>query len=97
MTATIDVTYRHAGAAASRIFVPVSAVVNETGQQMVWILGKDQTVRCRTVKIGNVKDGRVEILSGLRPGDRVAVAGAPFLREGMKVRDLGDALGGGQP
>jgi hypothetical protein len=24
------------------------------------------------------------------------VAGAPFLREGMKVRDLGDALGGGQ-
>jgi hypothetical protein len=25
------------------------------------------------------------------------VAGATFLRDGMKVRDLGDALGGGQP
>jgi len=24
------------------------------------------------------------------------VAGAPFLSEGMKVRDLGDALGGDQ-
>ena len=28
---------------------------------------------------------------------RIAVAGALFLREGMKVRDLDNALGGGQP
>jgi membrane fusion protein, multidrug efflux system len=97
MTATIDVTYRQAGGAGNRILVPVSAVVNETGQQIVWILGKDQTIRYRTVRIGSVKGGQVEILSGLRPGDRVAVAGAPFLREGMKVRDLGNALGGSQP
>jgi len=97
MTATVDVTYRQAGAAGKRMLVPVSAVVNETGEQMVWIVGPDQTVRCRTVRIGNIKDGQVEILSGLRPGERVAVAGAPFLREGMKVRNLGDALGGGQP
>jgi hypothetical protein len=47
--------------------------------------------------MGNVKDGQVEILSGLQPGERVAVAGANFLREGMKVRDLGGALGGDQP
>jgi multidrug efflux pump subunit AcrA (membrane-fusion protein) len=77
--------------------VPVSAVVNPSGQQTVWILEPDHTVRCRTVEMGHVKDGQVEILSGLRPGDRVAVAGATFLREGMKVRDLGGALGGGQP
>jgi hypothetical protein len=36
----------------------------------------------------------VEILEGLAPGDRIVVAGVTFLREGMKVRDLGDALGG---
>jgi RND family efflux transporter MFP subunit len=97
MTAKVDVTYRHPGAAGNRILVPVSAVVNQTGQETVWILGPDDTVRCRTVKMGNVKEGQVEILSGLRPGDRVAVAGATFLREGMKVRDLGGALGGAQP
>jgi membrane fusion protein, multidrug efflux system len=89
MTATVEITYRNPGDAAGRILVPVSAVVNETGQQTVWILGSDQIVRCRTVKMGNVKDGQIEILSGLRPGDRVAVAGAHFLREGLKVRDLG--------
>jgi len=31
---------------------------------------------------------------GLQPGDRIAAAGASHLREGMKVSDLGDALGG---
>ena len=97
MTATVEVTYRNPGASGHRILVPVSAVVNPSGQQTVWILEPDHTVRCRTVEMGHVKDGQVEILSGLRPGDRVAVAGATFLREGMKVRDLGGALGGGQP
>jgi multidrug efflux pump subunit AcrA (membrane-fusion protein) len=36
----------------------------------------------------------VQITEGLQPGDRIATAGASHLREGMKVRDLGDALGG---
>jgi multidrug efflux pump subunit AcrA (membrane-fusion protein) len=39
--------------------------------------------------------GQIEITEGLEPGDRIAVAGVTFLRDGMKVRDLGDALGGG--
>ena len=34
------------------------------------------------------------ILGGtMQPGDRIAAAGASHLREGMKVSDLGDALG----
>jgi multidrug efflux pump subunit AcrA (membrane-fusion protein) len=44
--------------------------------------------------MGAARDGDVEILQGLNPGDRIVVAGATFLREGMKVRDLGNALGG---
>jgi multidrug efflux pump subunit AcrA (membrane-fusion protein) len=76
--------------------VTVSAVFKQdTGQQVVWVVGPDGTVRCRSVAMGNAREGQVEILAGLRPGERIAVAGAPFLREGMKVRDLGDALGGG--
>ena len=35
--------------------------------------------------------------AGLAAGDRIAVAGVSFLREGMKVRDLAGALGGTQP
>ena len=44
--------------------------------------------------MGVARGGDAEILQGLSPGDRIVVAGVTFLREGMKVRDLGNALGG---
>jgi RND family efflux transporter MFP subunit len=96
MTATVTVTYRRASILGDRILVPVTAVVKEaTGEQVVWVVGSDDTVERRPVKLGEATGGRVEVTDGVRPGDRVAVAGATLLREGMKVRDLGDALGGG--
>jgi RND family efflux transporter MFP subunit len=97
MTATVTVTYRRASILGDRILVPVSAVLKDAaGEQVVWVIGPDQTVARRPVQLGAATGGRIEIVSGLQPGDRIAVAGVTFLREGMKVRDLGDALGGGQ-
>ena len=49
------------------------------------------------MKLGEATGGQIEIVDGLQPGDRIAVAGVTHLRKGMKVRDLGDGLGGGQP
>ena len=96
MTATVAVTFRRPRTQEIRTFVPISAVTRQdTGQQVVWVLGADATARRRVVNIGEVKDGRVEIVRGLRWGERIAVAGATYLRDGMKVRDLGDALGDG--
>ena len=97
MTATVTLTYRRAGILGDRIQVPISAVFKDaTGDQVAWVIGPEQTVTARKVKLGEASGGRIEILEGLQPGDRIAVAGVTFLREGMKVRDLGDALGGGQ-
>ena len=96
MTATVTLTYRRANILADRILVPISAVFKEaTGEQVAWVVGPDQTVSRRPVKLGEATGGQIEIAEGLQPGDRIAVAGVAFLREGMKVRDLGDALGGG--
>ena len=96
MTATVTLTYRRANILADRILVPISAVFKEaTGEQVAWVVGPDQTVSRRPVKLGEATGGQIEIAEGLQPGDRIAVAGVTFLREGMKVRDLGDALGGG--
>jgi len=61
---------------------------------VAWVLGPDQTVKPRMVKTGEATGSQIEILEGLQPGDRIAVAGGRSLREGMKVRDLGNALGG---
>jgi RND family efflux transporter MFP subunit len=97
MTATIVATYRRHGTEGKRILVPISTVYKQdTGDQVAWVVGPYEMVSRRVVKMGAARGGQVEILAGLRPGDRVVVAGAPFLSEGMKVRDLGDALGDSQ-
>jgi RND family efflux transporter MFP subunit len=96
MTATVTVTYRRARVLGDRILVPVSALVKDAaGEQVAWVVGPDQTVTRRPVKLGAATGSQIEVVDGLQPGDRIAVAGVSFLREGMKVRDLGDALGGG--
>lgn len=95
MTATVRVTFRRAKILGERILVPVSAVVDSPeGQQGVWVIDGDMIVSRRAVTIGEPTGGLVEIAQGLQPGDRIAVAGATHLRDGMKVRDLGNALGG---
>lgn len=97
MTATVTLTYRQGAEHDNRLLVPVSAVCKErsSGEQVVWLIGEDQIVERRPVRIGEATDGKLEVVEGLQPGDRIAVAGASFLHEGMKVRDLGDALGDG--
>jgi RND family efflux transporter MFP subunit len=102
MTATVTLTYRRASILGSSklvpILVPISALFKDSkGEQVVWVLGPEETVTRRPVRVGEARGGRIEILEGLQPRERIAVAGATLLREGMKVRDLGDALGGGPP
>jgi len=95
MTATVTMNYRRAEVLGPHLTVPVAAVLQDTaGASIVWIVGPDQTVTARSVRTGAVSGSLVEITEGLQPGDRIAAAGANHLREGMKVSDLGDALGG---
>jgi RND family efflux transporter MFP subunit len=98
MSATVSMTYRRAGILGGRVMVPVSAIFKSpSGEQIAWVLGADQTVARRPVTLGEASGNQIEVSSGLQSGDRIAVAGVGFLRDGMKVRDLGDSLGGGQP
>jgi RND family efflux transporter MFP subunit len=95
MTATVTLTYRRARVLGDQIQVPISAVFQDsTGEQVAWVLGPDQTVTRQPVKLGEATGDRIAIMDGLQPGDRIAVAGVRSLRDGMKVRDLSDALGG---
>lgn len=95
MTATVTVAYRRANILGDRIMVPVTAVFQRPdGDQVVWIIGKDGLSSPRPVTTGPASGSQIEIVEGVQPGDRVAIAGVSFLRDGMKVSDLGDGLGG---
>ena len=97
MTGLVSANYRRAAVLQNGPLVPVSAIYKtSSGEQVAWVIDSKQTVARRPVKIGSAAGGKLEVIEGLLPGDRIAVAGVPFLREGMKVRDLGDALGGVQ-
>jgi RND family efflux transporter MFP subunit len=97
MTGTVTLTYRRSGALGPRLIVPVSAVARDAdGNQSVWVIA-DGKASSRPVVVGAISGDGIEIVEGLQPGDVIAVAGVSSLREGMAVRDLGDALGGRQP
>jgi RND family efflux transporter MFP subunit len=96
MTSTVTVIYRRASILGNPILVPISAVFKDGQGEVAWVIGSDLVVSRRPVKLGAATGGQIEIVDGLQPGERIAVAGVTFLRDGMKVTDLGDGLGGGQ-
>jgi membrane fusion protein, heavy metal efflux system len=64
----------------SAIVVPVSAVLIKDGKRrVVYIEQADGNYVARDVILGRNRDGRVAVLNGLSPGDRVVVRGALLL------------------
>jgi multidrug efflux system membrane fusion protein len=51
----------------------------------VYLINADSTVSVRPVKLGVTDGDRVEVLSGLTPGERIVIDGADKLRDGAKV------------
>lgn len=73
------------------LLVPASAIVGDAGSAAVFIV-EDGTAFRRMVRTGLNSEGRVEILSGIKEGDPVVIAGNNGLRDGAQVRIVG--LGG---
>lgn len=79
----------HAGV----VRIPADAVTGDAASgQRVWVLpeGSDRP-QPRRVVVGRVAADFVEIVAGLRPGDRVITAGASLLRPHMRVKPLQDS------
>jgi membrane fusion protein, multidrug efflux system len=51
----------------------------------VYLVNADNTVSVRPVKLGVTDGERVEVISGLTPGDRIVIDGADKLRDGAKI------------
>lgn len=68
------------------VAVPESSVLVKDGKPVVFALSEGDLVTERPVETGLRMDGRVAILKGLEPGDRIVHTGAGFLKDGDKVR-----------
>lgn len=69
------------------VLIPAGAIVSRGGGESVYLVA-DSTVVLRSITPGLTERGRVEILDGLAPGDRVVTAGANLLRDGGLIRDV---------
>ena len=65
--------------------VPNAAVQRGTPGTFVYVVGTDNAVSVRKVKLGSAQRESVAIESGLKPGEVVVVDGADKLREGARV------------
>jgi membrane fusion protein, multidrug efflux system len=65
--------------------VPMAGIQRGAPGTYVYLLGDDQTVTVKPVKLGPSNGDQVAIESGLSPGDRIVIDGADKLRNGGKV------------
>lgn len=69
------------------IAIPETAIRRDGQATAVWIVdAAKSSVSLRPVEIGMASNGLVPVLSGLAPGERVAIAGVNSLQEGQEVR-----------
>ena len=61
------------------------AVDTDQGQKVVYVVGKDNIVDKRLVRLGGLHDGLREVKSGVQAGEPVIVDGIQFVRGGVPV------------
>jgi multidrug efflux pump subunit AcrA (membrane-fusion protein) len=70
--------------------VPIQALVARGEKDIVYVIN-DNKAFARTVRKGLIKDTFVEIIQGVKAGEKVVVAGQDSLKEGGVVRLITDS------
>ncbi len=59
--------------------VPEDAIVREGDKARVWVVAANNTLTLRSIRTGRSNDGMVEVLEGLKAGERVVTRGSLFI------------------
>lgn len=84
--------------ATTGVLIPISAMGGEILEHSATVRGghvfvydeNTSTVTRRQVMVSGIRNNNLYVSQGLQPGERVATAGVPFLREGQTVQLLPD-------
>ena len=71
---------------SAAVTLPLASIVVRDGYSYVFVVNDKQGVERRRIKTGALREGRVEVISGLEPTDRVVERGAGFLKDGDTIR-----------
>lgn len=71
--------------------LPQSAVLLREGFHLAYTVGADSRLRAVKIDVGRRVGDRIEVRSGLKPEDRVVVAGGAFLSDGDLVKVVASA------
>ena len=74
--------------ASARLSVPLTAIFQQGGQPALWIVGTDQTVTLRPVKVASYGETTALLESGAQAGERIVVAGVHKLSAGEKIKAI---------
>lgn len=66
--------------------VPEGALVMREDQKTVFVVADGKTVVQKVLKLGDAAGGWVEVLEGVKEGDRIVVAGQHKLKDGSAIR-----------
>jgi multidrug efflux pump subunit AcrA (membrane-fusion protein) len=69
---------------APKISVPASAITTRNGQKVVFVVN-GESVRETAVTLGEAMGNRIEITSGVAPGEKVVLRPSEHLSTGTKV------------
>jgi cobalt-zinc-cadmium efflux system membrane fusion protein len=64
--------------------VPERAIVYEGDTARVWVAQDDGTLAVRPIRAGRVRNGMVEVVAGLAPGEKVVTSGSLFIDRAAK-------------
>jgi Cu(I)/Ag(I) efflux system membrane fusion protein len=71
------------------IVVPVTAVIDTGKRQVVWVEAAPGIFEPRDVQVGERVEDRFQILSGLKPGEKVAVSGGYLIDSESQLQGSG--------
>lgn len=67
------------------MLVPMASVISSDGYNYVYVVQSDRTVRRQLIETGVLQGDKIEVLSGLKPGENIVTNGAGFLKDGDLV------------
>lgn len=70
------------------VVMPKDSLVQNGDSYFAYVVNEDSTVSKREVTLGNSVDGVIQILSGVKAGEKVVVQGQTSLGDGSKIQDI---------